>query len=239
MRIDAHHSFSERHPLEILKTILERNRFEGSILVVEAFAPAWHIRRVDLADPGLPGLLDECQRRPETRGVCHKLAEDSIRRIFPGLFELAHRRLPLDLELNAAQLPLVPRIAERYPTLRMAIDHLGRPPLPGPIDEWARNLECAARCPNVCCKLSGLTTLSALPWRAVDLRPPVQHALAVFGPGRLMFGSDWPNCLPGATWKETLAAFTQSIGAQSLEVREELLGGTAWRFYQLASGRAA
>jgi predicted TIM-barrel fold metal-dependent hydrolase len=234
LRIDAHHSYSERHPLEILKAILARNRFEGSILVSETFVPMWHIRRVDLADPALPRLLDEAQGRPETRGVLHNLAENNLRRIFPGLFELAHRRLPLDLEIAAGQLLLVPQIAEQYPTLRIVIDHLGRPPIPGPLDQWARGLECAARFPNIYCKLSGLTTLSTLPWRAVDLRPAVQHALAVFGPGRLMFGSDWPNSLPAATWKETLAAFTQSIGAQPMEVREQLLGGTAEKVYELS-----
>jgi hypothetical protein len=37
--------------------------------------------------------------------------------------------------------------------------------------------------------------------------------------------------LPDVTWKESLAAFTQSIGAHSLEVREQLLGGTARGFY--------
>jgi len=55
------------------------------------------------------------------------------------------------------------------------------------------------------------------------MRPFVQHALAVFGPERLMFGSEWPLRLPDVTWKESLAAFTQSIGARSLEVREQLL----------------
>lgn len=49
-----------------------------------------------------------------------------------------------------------------------------------------------------------------------------------------MFGSDWPSCLPDAIWKETLAIFTQAIGAQSLETREDLLGGTAQRFYGIA-----
>jgi predicted TIM-barrel fold metal-dependent hydrolase len=48
-----------------------------------------------------------------------------------------------------------------------------------------------------------------------------------------MFGSDWPSSLPECSWKENLAAFTQAIGAQAIEVREELLGGTAARFYRL------
>ena len=34
-------------------------------------------------------------------------------------------------------------------------------------------------------------------------------------------------------WKRVLAAFTQALGPQSLEVREQLLGGTAARFYNL------
>ena len=55
--------------------------------------------------------------------------------------------------------------------------------------------------------------------------------LALFGPDRLMFGSDWPNGLPEHAWKAQLALFTQSIGAQTIEVREQLLGGTAARVY--------
>jgi L-fuconolactonase len=69
--------------------------------------------------------------------------------------------------------------------------------------------------------------------RFAEPRSYVRHALALFGPRRLMFGSDWPNALPEHSWKENLARFTQSIGAQSIEVREELLGGTAARFYAL------
>jgi predicted TIM-barrel fold metal-dependent hydrolase len=48
-----------------------------------------------------------------------------------------------------------------------------------------------------------------------------------------MFGSEWPVRLPDVTWKESLAAFTQSIGAQPMEIREQLLGGTATEFYRL------
>jgi L-fuconolactonase len=68
-------------------------------------------------------------------------------------------------------------------------------------------------------------------WSAERLRPFVQHVLSLFGPDRLMFGSDWPVCTPAGTWKEVLAAFTQAIGPQSMEVRETLLGGTAGKFY--------
>ena len=50
-----------------------------------------------------------------------------------------------------------------------------------------------------------------------------------------MFGSDWPNGLPQYTWKAALAAFTQAIGAQPIDVREQLLGATAARVYGVAA----
>src|ERR1019366_8869945 len=131
-------------------------------------------------------------------------------------------------------LPLVQRIAEQEPTLRIAIGHLARPRFDStPAAEWLRGMETAARLPNVFCKVSGLLTGQRTAWTAAPLRSFVEHVLSVFGANRLMFGSEWPACLPAATWKETLAAFTQSIGARSIEVREQLLGGTAARFYGL------
>ena len=48
-----------------------------------------------------------------------------------------------------------------------------------------------------------------------------------------MFGSDWPVCLLAGSWKEVLAAFTQSIGPQRIESRERLLGGAAQEFYRI------
>jgi L-fuconolactonase len=72
-------------------------------------------------------------------------------------------------------------------------------------------------------------------WTADELKPFARHALEVFGPGRLMFGSDWPVCLLACeTWKVTLAAFTQAHGPLQMEVRNKLLGETARKFYGLA-----
>jgi len=79
---------------------------------------------------------------------------------------------------------------------------------------------------NVVIKLTGFR-LPADPARTATFR----RFLRELGPDRLMFASDWP--LAGCTWKETLAAFTQALGAMPIEIREQLLGGTAARFYGL------
>jgi len=207
LRIDAHHSFSDRYPLEHLDTILKRNRFDASIAVVDHPIERWHILPITYPQPGnwCVGGWALARAGPRPRPP----------------FD----HLPLDLDLEARDLPLVLDFAEHHPHLRIALDHLAHPPISGPLDDWARDLEHAAQCPNIYCKLSGITSAA--------FRPAVRHALAVFGPARLMFGSDWPNHLPEVSWKVSLAAFTQSIGAQPIEIREQLLGGTAQRFYGL------
>ena len=224
MRIDAHHAFSERYPLDHLASILKRNRFDGSVLVVpaaQADVPVPEFVRAVVICTGRidPVCLDHYQGQPKFRGVCLDLRAG----IAEGLGELESRGLTLDA---LGGLSFIPEIATRFPSLRIVLDHGGQF-FDTPAGDWPDQLGRAAQFPQVCCKLSGLTRLVVPP------RLLVRHALAAFGPARVMFGSDWPACLPAATWKAALAAFTQAIGAQPMEVREELLGGAAERFYAL------
>jgi L-fuconolactonase len=242
---------------DLLERILKRNRFEGSVLVQANTILAethWlldlaeandYIRAVvgwvDLTDPRLGAVLDELQRRPKFKGVRHPVHDEPDDHwllrpdVMAGLTELARRGLPYDLLLRPKHLPLVPQIAGRVPELRMVIDHIAKPPIAAQVMEpWARDIEAAAQLPQVYCKLSGMIT-EAEPanWKVEHLRPYIAHVMRIFGPDRLMFGSDWPVCMLAGSWKEVLAAFTQAIGAQPIEVRERLLGETAAKFYRI------
>jgi L-fuconolactonase len=237
LRIDSHQYFTEQHPPEHLQPILERNRFDGSIVIGELAAgpaPAFVkgvVRAIDCSQAGFEQRLDELQSDPLFRGVLVRCDGATPE----GFKELARRDIPVDWETRPAQLAMLPRIVEAAPELRIVIDDLGRPSYGAALtDEWGRGMEEAAQFPLVYCKASNLIVHAPAPWKLADLQPFVRHALAVFGPRRVMFGSGWPGSLPAAGWKEALAAFTQSIGAQPMDVREELLGGTAARFYGLA-----
>jgi L-fucono-1,5-lactonase len=241
---------------ENLEPILQNNRFDGSVIVQAnsaleethwlALLASQHafvkgvVGWVDLTDPGLGGTLDDLQKLPKFKGVRHQVHDEPDLNwllrpdVLGGLGELARRGLPYDLLLRPPHLPLVPQLAEKLPSLRMVIDHLAKPYIEkGEIDGWARDMERAAAVPQIWCKLSGMITEGGRDWRKKDLRPYVHHVLKVFGPNRLMFGSDWPACTPAGTWKEVLAAFTQAIGPQPVSVRERLLGGSAVEFYGL------
>ena len=115
---------------------------------------------------------------------------------------------------------------------RRAEGHVGANASPGPIGEAIAAYEQAlkAQPERLECYWK---LLRAEHYRGQFVAKTREQKQAVFGPARLMFGSDWPNHLPEVSWKVSLAAFTQSIGAQPIETREQLLGGTAQRFYGL------
>ncbi|SRR5579864_6720701 len=273
MRIDAHQHFWDierfRYPWmpegesplrrnflpHDLHPILERNRFDGSVVVqanvvieetrwlLELAAQHDFVRGVvgwvDLTDPRIGETLDELQRHAKFKGVRHLVHDEPDANwlmrddVLRGLGELARRGIPYDLLLRPAHLPLVPRVAERIPELRMVIDHIAKPLIAAQrMNGWAEGMEAAAKIPHVYCKLSGMITEDdPRGWSADHLRPYVQHVMSLFGADRLMFGSDWPVCTLAGTWKEVLAAFTQAVGPQPMQVREKLLGGTTARFY--------
>jgi L-fuconolactonase len=275
MRIDAHQHFwdlerlpyswmpAEPSPLRRnflpsdLQPTLERNRFDGSVVVQASTHPdeaAWLLDRadqhsfilgvvawVDLTGPGLGHTLDLLQRRKKFKGVRHPVHDEADDQwllrpdVIAGLKELERRDIPYDLLLRPRHLPLVPVLADRVPKLRMVIDHIAKPLIAEHMmDPWARDMTLASQIPQVFVKVSGMITEADWKgWTADDLKPYVQHVMKLFGPERMMFGSDWPVCLLAGGWKQVLAAFTQAIGAQTMDLREDLLGGTATRFYNL------
>jgi L-fuconolactonase len=121
----------------------------------------------------------------------------------------------------------------------MVIDHLAKPPIASAEWEpWAGLIAAAAQNPRVHAKVSGLNT-AADPegWTADDLRRYVDHALAVFGPGRLMYGGDWPVTVLAGGYEKVWDAIRQLLEPLSQDDRDAVLGGTAERFYGIGRPR--
>ena len=155
--------------------------------------------------------------------------------VLEGLRILATRRLTFDyVGILPRHLEHVSLIAQRIPDLRIVIDHLGKPPIAAKkFEPWSSLVAHAARMPNVFAKVSGLDIGPAEDWTVADIAPYVDRALELFGPKRLMFGSDWPVAkLRGGyskVWRETNLA----IARLSRDERDWILGGTATAFYRL------
>ena len=63
------------------------------------------------------------------------------------------------------------------------------------------------------------------------LRPYVDHLLRHFGPGRLMWGSDWPVLNLAGDYLQWHAASTQLLAALPAADRARIRGGNAAAFY--------
>ena len=133
-------------------------------------------------------------------------------------------------------MPAALEIVRAMPDLRFVIDHLGKPPIrDGDISTWAERIAPFGALPNAWCKLSGLVTEADwATWTVADLRPAVDHALAVFGPRRLIFGSDWPVCLLAASYKRVIETALALVADLTADERAAVMGGTATEVYGLA-----
>ncbi|WP_330241819.1 amidohydrolase family protein [Streptomyces sp. NBC_00525] len=198
----------------------------------------------DLTAPGIADTLAALRELPggdRLAGLRHQVQgepdPDWLTRpdVLRGLTAAADAGLVYDLVVLPHQLPAAVRAAAALPGLVFVLDHAGKPPVAtGRTRPWADDLRALAALPNTVCKLSGLVT-EADPhtWTPDDLRPYADTVLDAFGPGRLMFGSDWPVCRLAATYTEVLDTARALLHGLSDDERAAVLATTAERVYGL------
>lgn len=118
------------------------------------------------------------------------------------------------------------------------IDHLGKPPVGGSIDDhraWRRLATSIAAHPESHAKVSGLYRAGGPlgSWTTDDIRPFVEDALELFGPERLMYGSDWPVSPLAGGYERTWEALSLILARLDDGDRARVLGTTASAFYRL------
>ena len=71
-------------------------------------------------------------------------------------------------------------------------------------------------------------------WTASDLEPYILHVLDIFGPDRLLFGSDWPVALLAADYARVIATLTDILSPRLTSAElAAVFGGNAEKFYRL------
>ena len=188
--------------------------------------------------------LDDLAARPAFAGIrtlIHDQADpDWLLRpdVGEGLALLEQRGVPFDvIAVLPRHLSHVPVLSERHPELRMVLDHLAHPPLGGAstgasMGEWRALISAAARNPRVFAKVSGLYPPGSS-WTSADLEEIAEFAFGLFGPERLMFGSDWPVAELSGGYAKVRTELSRLFAQLPPAGREAVLGGTAARFYAL------
>lgn len=210
----------------------------------------------DLASAELPHKLAQWRMHPAFKGLRHILQDEPDVGAWvnapannQGVRALQEHELVYEVLVFEHQLPGVISFCGRHDQHWLVLDHVGKPALrdwhpgTGRAAIWREHLRELAAMPHVMCKLSGLVTEAlgpdavALPTRAVNLiRACFDDALSLFGPDRIMYGSDWPVCQLTAPYHkvydmaETWASATLSSAQQTA-----FWSGNAVRCYKLTS----
>jgi L-fuconolactonase len=195
---------------------------------------------IDFEDATSARELDRLARHPRFKGVRPMIQDlpDLDWMLRPEIDwayrALAAHGLAFDALLHPQHLSRLLRLIERHPDLRIVIDHGAKPRIRDrQFEAWARDIERVARNSAVSCKLSGLVTEAAPQWGEVDLAPYVAHLLAIFGPERLIFGSDWPVATLASSYQRWLDTATSLTAHLSAAEQALIFGGNATRFYRL------
>jgi L-fuconolactonase len=86
---------------------------------------------------------------------------------------------------------------------------------------------------NAFCKYSALVTEASEGWTVDDLRPYVEHVFEVFGPERMIWGSDWPVSRLARGYDDWRAAALELTTHLSEAEKAAVFGGNAKAFYRL------
>ena len=186
-------------------------------------------------DPLVVGIRNLIHDRPDPDFLLRPEVRESL-----GL--VAAAGLAFDVvSVLPRHLEHVPVLAAEHPDLRLVIDHLSKPPIGSAVLEpWQTLLARAAEQPNVHAKVSGLYPGSdPTAWSVDTLRPVVAHAAEVFGPERLMYGSDWPVSVLAGGYTAVWGALQPLIAELGPEASAAVLGGTAVAVYGIDPDRLA
>ncbi len=151
-----------------------------------------------------------------------------------GLRSLERRGLSFDLQLIPQQHHRVAELLRRFDTLPVAVCHAGSPwdqSVSG-LDHWQRGLRQLAARPNTVVKLSGLGMFNRS-WDLATLAPVVLRTIDVFGPERVMVGSNFPVDKLYHSYADWWRTIEKIFEAFSPGERRQMLVGTAATFYKL------
>lgn len=239
-----------------LASLLARHGIAATVLVQAAETEAETRFLLELADaapfavgvvgwtdfeaPDAPGRITALARHPRLKGLRPMLQDldddgfilrDAVQ---PALGAMRDAGLRLDALVRRRHLPAMAELRARHPDLAIVIDHAAKPDIAGgDLAGWRAGLAAVAADGITCCKLSGLVTEAGPGWTVERLRPVADSVIELFGPARVMWGSDWPVLTLAASydaWAEATDRLLAGLGAAD---REAILGGTAARFYGL------
>jgi predicted TIM-barrel fold metal-dependent hydrolase len=201
----------------------------------------------DLSAPDVGAVLDEHADSARFRGVRQVLnrhGDPKLNRApqdylanpnwAAGLKRLSEMALSFDAQIYHHQAEALAGIASVLPDLSIVIDHALMPAErdEANLERWRNAVTRLAELPNISMKISGFGMVDNT-WTTNSIRPFALHCIDAFGPGRIMFGSNFPVDKLMSDYGRLWRAYDEIISSFSEDERRQMMIGTAERFYRI------
>ena len=228
---------AEVEEVEWVQSVADRHGFPHGI-----------VGYADLTAADVAAVLDRQQRCANLRGIRQQLHwhRDGMKRFAArpdlmndtafraGFAELEKRGLLFELQVFAPQMADAARLARDFAGVTFVLLHAGMLDDRSPEGwaAWRQGMRLLAACPNVVTKLSGLGTFprecSVALWQ-----PVVEETLAIFGPARCLFGSNYPIEKLWTTYERIVDVMRECTAGLSASERRAVFHDNAQRAYRL------
>jgi L-fuconolactonase len=242
---------------EDLKPILKENGFDGCVAVqadqsedetnflLELSGQNEFIKGVvgwvDLCNENINDRLSHFKQFNLLKGFRHILQGESERdfmlkaEFMRGVEALKDFGFTYDILVFPDQLQYINIFLSAFQGQKFVVDHIAKPHIKDKkMDDWKRNITSVAEHENVFCKISGLVMEADWKsWAEKDFIPYLDVVVAAFGIDRIMFGSDWPVCLPAGSYKQVIAIVKNYFSSFTKNEQQKFFGLNAIEFYNL------
>lgn len=146
--------------------------------------------------------------------------------------------LTFDALVHPHHLAALDSLLRRYPDLPVVVDHGAKPKIatwskdPDALKTWRKDMERVAQHPQVLCKLSGLLTEAGENSRTAVLTA-IQALLEVFGPSRLIWGSDWPVMTLAGAYRDWVDLCDLALVGLTADEMDAVYRDNACKFYRI------
>ena len=209
------------------------NRILGIVARVCPEEPDFETRLDAIAHPALKGIRRVLHTQNDALSASTSFRENVSR--------LAPRGLSFDLCVLQRQLTIALELVQACPEVRFIVDHCGIPDIAAhkstqneSRQQWLDGIRALGKQPNTACKFSGITAYASPEQRTIDgIRPYLSEILEAFGPGRIVWGGDWPVCNLADGLESWSRLTDQLIGELSVDEQQDILRGNARSIYKL------
>jgi predicted TIM-barrel fold metal-dependent hydrolase len=199
------------------------------------------VARVDPLDPAAPDHLSRLTERG-FRGVRLSPARDASGdwiggpRMPPLWRRCRDLKVPMTVLAPITRMPEVGRLADTLPDLTIVVDHMADCPVDQP--QELEKLIALRRHSKLFVKISHMWSLSKQKYPWSDAQAHVKRLYDSFGPQRLMWATDWPVCLPHATYEQTLQVVRDDMPFLNEDDKSWILSRTIEQVWPFPAGAA-